>query len=503
MTNTDVTNQNAPHDTFANANADADAYAKTKSQNRPSVISGLGDTCQPGRSEFTLDETTYDRALDCVHCGLCLPACPTYTQNGLEADSPRGRIHLIKGLADGRIQPTAAVVDHLDLCLDCRACETACPSGVVYHELIQGARTEIGKNPPKGIGRSLSKRVIDFIFYHLFPYPTRLRAALLPARIAQKLDLWQIIASLSKCLPRGLSKMQQMLPEQGPLWQKPLLDFYPATRTNGNGNGVKPKATIALHPGCVGSVLFQEVNEQTIALLQLAGCDVIVPQRQGCCGAIHHHGGRETKAKFFAKANIDAFIGSPASAYVNPTPHVARKIDYIATNIAGCGAALKEYDHLLRDDPIYAEPAKQFVAKVRDINELLVEIASEQLNQPPNPATSKTATYHDACHLAHAQGITDAPRQLLTWIQGLNVIPLTESDMCCGAAGTYNLSQPEMATELATRKIQHIQNTGATTCITANVGCAMQIQSEAKRLGINLRVVHPVSMLYEAHFGAK
>ncbi len=470
----------------------------------PITINGLGETTRDTKSPaLQLDPDTYDRALDCVHCGLCLPACPTYTQNGLEADSPRGRIHLIKGMADGRIEPTKAVREHLDLCLDCQACETACPSGVVYHELIEATRAAFNASPPDGATkrRTLSDRLVDFMFYKVFPYPRRLKLSLLPPRLLQKIGLWGLVNAVAKRLPARLHKMHQMLPPRGPVWEKALAETYPADKTHCE-NG-KPRATVALLAGCVGSVLFQHVNRKTIRLLQHAGCEVIVPRKQGCCGAIHHHGGHETQAVAFAKQNVDAFLGPPDGAYNGLTPVVARQPDYIVTNIAGCGAALKDYAHLLRHDEKYRDRAKQFQDKVRDISEILVQFP------PPKPTRSlidaagepTIATYHDACHLAHAQRVTQPPRQLLSWIEGLKVIPLSESDMCCGAAGTYNLSQPDMAMQLAERKIEHIQSTGAKLCITGNVGCAMQIQSEAKRLGVDIEVKHPVEVLYDGCFG--
>lgn len=459
------------------------------------VISGLGspqgertDGVTKRHAALELDPRVYSRALDCVHCGLCLPACPTYTQNGLEADSPRGRIHLMKGLADGRIDATASVLEHLDLCLDCRACETACPSGVQYHELIEGTRAAFTEHPPaQAKARSAVDDLIDLMFFKVFPYPLRLKLAVLPARILQRVGLWKWITRLSKLLPLRLQKMQQMLPESGPVWERSLVEHYPANKANTIDG--KPRATIGLLSGCIGSVLFQHVNRQSIELLQHAGCDVIVPRTQQCCGAIHHHAGHEHEGTDFARLNVDAFSPTPDSGL--PTP------DFIVTNIAGCGAQLKDYGMFLRDDPAYAERAKNVAAKVKDISEVLVQFA------PPMPAREMpvTATYHDACHLAHAQKVTAPPRQMLAWIRGLKLIPLAESDMCCGAAGTYNLSQPEMAMQLGERKVTHIRNTGATICITGNVGCAMQIQSEAQRLGLAVRVMHPVSVLHEACFG--
>jgi len=440
----------------------------------PRIITGLSGPPPEGDSHqraLQLEQKTYDRALDCVHCGLCLPACPTYTENGLEADSPRGRIYLMKGLADGKIQPTETVTNHLDLCLDCRACETACPSGVVYHELIEESRVKLSTKKRT----RMMDRLVHGVFFHVFTKRRRLKLLLLPARIAQKLGLGRIIEKLGRLLPVQLEKMQSMLPPDGPLWESNLNKFYPATPHDGVKRG-----TVGFFSGCVGSVLFQQVNRQTIALLNHAGCDVTVAPLQTCCGAIDHHGGRLEPAKCYARKNIDAF-----------------DTDYIVNNIAGCGAMLKDYAHLLRDDPNYAQRARDFTNRVRDISELLPQL---EMPQPPHPI-EQTITYHDACHLAHAQKVTKPPRQLLGTIAKLQMMDLVESDMCCGAAGTYNLSQPIMARKLAERKLQHIIQTGAKTCVTGNVGCAMHIQSEAKRLGVDLKVVHPVSLLYEAYFG--
>ena len=432
-----------------------------------------------------LDPRTYKRSLDCVHCGLCLPSCPTYTQNGLEADSPRGRIVLIKGMADGKIDPTDSVLQHLDLCLDCRACETACPSGVVYHELIENTRAQLASRRHYG----LIERIIRGIFLHIMTNPNRLKLTLLPARLLQKLRLWRLVTtnSLAKLFPASFQKMIEMLPRGGPLWETRLSAYYPAKRHV--IDHAPARATVCLFAGCVGSVLFQKVNRQTIRLLQHAGCDVIVPRLQTCCGAIHHHAGDLEGAKHLARQNIDVIL--PLNG---PSP----PIDFIVNNISGCGAALKDLEHLLRDDPVYADRAKVFAAKTRDISELLVDLETPE---PRNPI-HRTVTFHHACHLIHAQKVDEQPLKLLKRIKGLRLVPLVESDMCCGAAGTYNLTQPQMSRELGQRKIRHIQSTGATCAVTANVGCAMQIESEALRSGIKLDVVHPVSLLHEAYFGS-
>ena len=425
---------------------------------------------------IALDPRTFDRGLSCVHCGLCLPACPTFTETGHEADSPRGRIQLMLGLASGAIEPSESVRRHLDLCLDCRGCETACPSGVVYHELIEETRAKLAETAElRG-----QDRLMRAIFFHLFVHPTRLKLALLPARILQKLGLYGLLhkTGLMTLLPSRLARMEQMLPPTGKLWPHALPARIAPRDTR--------KLIVGFFSGCIGSVMFEDVNRQAVELLSAAGAEVIVPRAQRCCGAIHHHGGANEPARQFARRNIDAFF-----------PESGPEVDYITTTIAGCGAMLREYDLLLRDDRRYARRAARFAEKVRDISEVLAEIGLPDMKYPVN----ETAMYHDACHLVHAQGVTAAPRKLLARVPGLKLLPLPESDMCCGAAGTYNLTQPQMSKQLAERKLRNIATTGAATCITGNVGCAMQIQSQAAARGQKLRVVHPVQMLHEAVFG--
>jgi glycolate oxidase iron-sulfur subunit len=434
-----------------------------------------------------LDPRTYERGLSCVHCGLCLPACPTYTQSGYEADSPRGRIQLMLGLAEGAIDATTSVRHHLDLCLDCRACETACPSGVVYHELIEETRTRLARTAKP----TLQDRLMRWIFFHIFTRPTRLKLALLPARLMQKIGFYGLLrrSGIFRLLPMQLRKMEQMLPATGALWPRRLraanCNPHPNPPPEYRGRE-KEGASIAFFEGCIGSVLFDQVNRQSMELLSASSSSVAVPRRQACCGAIHHHNGAHDAAQKLARRNIDAFcpVDGP-----DPT--------HIVTNIAGCGAMLREYDLLLRDDPAYAARAKDFVSRVRDVSEVLAQIGLPRLKHP----IDAIATYHDACHLAHAQKVVSPPRQLLLKVPGLKLVPLPESDVCCGAAGTYNLTQPRMATELARRKLVNIAATGAKVCITGNVGCAMQIQSEAVAAGMDLRVLHPVQLLHEAAFG--
>jgi glycolate oxidase iron-sulfur subunit len=426
-----------------------------------------------------LDPRTYDRALSCVHCGLCLPACPTYTQTLHEADSPRGRIQLMRGLSDGVIDATPSVREHLDLCLDCRACETACPSGVVYHELIEETRARLLKDEKP----SLEASFMRWMFFHILTHPLRLKLALLPARLLQRIGVYSLLRKLKlfSWLPMQVRKMERMLPASGPLWPKRLPAFSRSLDRS------KAPVRVGFFGGCVGSVMFDPVNRMAIELLTAAGADVVVPSAANCCGAIHHHNGAHDAAMELARRNIDAFAAS------NPP------LDYVVTNVAGCGAMLREYDFLLRDDAAYAPRAKQFVSQVRDISEMLAQLGLPPMQYPVN----ETVTYHDACHLAHAQKVVNAPRELLAMIPGLKVMALHESDMCCGAAGTYNLTQPRMAAELADRKLRHIAATGAESCVAGNAGCSLHLQSAAEQAGQPLRMVHPVELLHRAVFGPR
>jgi glycolate oxidase iron-sulfur subunit len=452
--------------------------------NVPAPAKGAVAAVEPA---LQLDARTYARGLSCVHCGLCLPACPTYITTGHEADSPRGRIQLMLGMADGKIEPSETVRHHLDLCLDCRGCETACPSGVVYHELLEETRARLAERED----HKTDSRFMRWVFFHVLTKPGRLKLALFPARVLQKLHLYNFFvrkSGLVNALPKQMQKMETMLPASGPLWPKKLPR---QTAARGSVRNIKAgehrtTKTVAFFPGCVGSVMFEKVNRQTVELLAACGADVVVSAAQTCCGAIHLHNGAEPPAIRMAKKNIDAML-----------PLDGKKVDFICTSIAGCGAMLREYDFLLRHDKDYAWRAKEFVARVRDVSEVLLELGLPPMKHKVDAAI----TYHDACHLAHAQKVTAAPRRLLAQIPGLRLIPLPDSDMCCGAAGTYNLTQPEMAAALAERKLKTIQSTKARTVATGNVGCQMHIQSQADARELDLTVVHPVELLHQAVFG--
>ena len=408
---------------------------------------------------------------DCVHCGLCTASCPTYVETSDENDSPRGRIYLMRAVADGRLGLSPEVREHLDLCLDCRACESACPSGVQYGKIIEPFKVAVLRATPPAERASLLRRLI---LHHLFPNPGLVKLALTPARLLQKVGLLDLAESsgLTKLLPPTLRRMQAMLPKLStPVSTLP--DVLPPL-------GPK-RARVALFLGCVADAIFPETTAATARVLRQNGCEVVVPRGQVCCGAIHYHSGVEGPAIDLARQNLAAFDPDAFDAFV--------------VNAAGCGAMLKDYAHLL---PEAEHPrAGRFVAKVKDVSEFLVELGPI----PPKHALPLKVTYHDACHLCHAQQVRSQPRQLLGLIPGLTLVPLEESELCCGAAGTYNLTQPEMSERLGRRKMDHIAATGADVVATGNVGCILQIARKVKERGSPIEVAHPVDLLDRAYRG--
>jgi glycolate oxidase iron-sulfur subunit len=428
----------------------------------------------------------YELFLDCVHCGLCTASCPTYVETGNENDSPRGRIYLMRAVRDGRLDMTHDVRRHLELCLDCRACETACPSGVQYGKLIEPFRIEMEHTGDAAAGKS-HDWFHKYILFGLFPYPDKLRKALIPARWSQRLGLeWLMIQTgLWRLLPSRLGRMATLLPRlESP---SPPLPAFMAAKG-------RRRARVALFTGCVGDALFRQTNWATARVLQENGCDVVVPESQVCCGAIHFHAGSSEPAREMADTNVRAFDASG--------------VDAIIVNVAGCGSMLKDYGHHWhapvgqasrlpeREGEAPAEPDGQasresFAHKVRDVSEFLDQLG---LIQPPGEIRL-TATYHDACHLVHAQKVREQPRNILKKVPGLKLVDLAESDLCCGAAGTYNLTEPEMAERLARRKLDNIRRTGARVVITSNAGCLLQIAREARMQGETLKILHPMDLL--------
>jgi glycolate oxidase iron-sulfur subunit len=404
-----------------------------------------------------LDEA---KSLACIHCGLCLSSCPTYLETGNENDSPRGRIYLMRAVQEGRLSLGDTAVEHIDLCLGCRACEAACPSGVQYGALLETTREHIEKKYSRSIFQNFLRRVA---IERVFPFPERMELALMPARALKAIGA-------DKWLPKFLREALALIPEK--LSSEPLPEISSAS-TAGRCSRV------GFIRGCVMSVMFAETNANSVKLLNSAGYDVHTPPGQGCCGALYAHSGNLERARECARHNIAEFE--------------RLNLDAIIINAAGCGSTLKEYGHLLHDDLQWAARAARFSAKVKDLTEVL-PIANWRLEI----GNCKLVTYHDACHLAHPQRITKEPRNLIKAVMGSNFVELLESDVCCGSAGSYNLTEPEMAERLQRRKVENILKTGAEVVVTTNPGCILQIRAGLNKAGAGqVRVLHLADFLAE------
>ncbi|MGI8723514.1 MAG: glycolate oxidase subunit GlcF [Geodermatophilaceae bacterium] len=401
---------------------------------------------------------------DCVHCGFCLTTCPTYSLWGEEMDSPRGRIYLMKEGLEGEPM-TDSMVGHYDACLGCMACVTACPSGVQYDKLIEATRAQVERRYVRPPG----DRLLRSLIFAIFPHKKRLRALRGPLRLYQRIGLARLVRRtglLERVAPR-LAAMERLAPRLGK--RVPVPEFVPAVGER--------RAVVGMLTGCVQGEFFPGVNAATARVLAAEGCDVVVPAAQGCCGALSVHNGREPEAQRYARATIDVFE--------------AAGVETVVVNAAGCGSSMKEYAHLLADDPRYAERASAFSAKVRDVSEILVELGSVA---PRHPLEVSIA-YHDACHLGHAQRVRAQPRALLNEIPGLDLREIPDADICCGSAGIYNILQPEPARELGDRKAADIVATGAALLVTANPGCMMQVASALERRGARLTMAHTIEVL--------
>ena len=394
---------------------------------------------------------------DCIHCGLCLPACPTYALTGSEVDSPRGRIYLMRHLLEEGLAPDPSLAAPLDRCLGCRACETACPSAVPYGRLLEHVRAEV--LPPQG------KRGWKLLLDHVLTRTPRLKLATAPLRLMRR---WT--PRLEAVLPGGLRRMAEITPDAEVL--PPLPERIPAKGER--------KGSIALLTGCAMEALYAEVNRATVRVLTAAGYDVLVPRAQGCCGALHAHDGDAERARAMMLHNVAVFP--------------VEEVEAIAVTAAGCGAAMKDYPHLLPE----AHPARQRVEevarKVKDLSEVLAQIALPPLTH----AIPGTATYHDACHLAHGQKVRREPRDVLKQVPGLDWVEMRESDWCCGGAGSYALLQPEMSKALLDRKLEAIAETEARFIVTGNPSCLMQIGSGRKRLAGEPEILHTVQLIDRA-----
>ena len=403
---------------------------------------------------------------DCVHCGFCLPTCPTYLLWGEEMDSPRGRIYLMGNVLDGA-PLSDSTVGHFDACLGCMACVTACPSGVRYDQLIEATRAQVERRAE----RAPLTRAWRGAIFALFPYPGRLRLLRGPLRAYQASGIGRLLRrrGLLARLSPTLATMESIAPKLGSVGEVP-----PFTPAEGSRRG-----TVGMLLGCVQREMFPGTNAATARVLAAEGFDVVAPASQGCCGALSVHVGREAEARRFARALVDCFE--------------ATGVDHVVVNAAGCGSSMKEYETLLADDPAYAERARAFSAKVLDVTELLARAGTVAPRHP----LKVTVAYHDACHLAHAQGVRDEPRALLAEIPGLELREIPEGAVCCGSAGVWNVLNPVPAQQLGDRKAANVLETGATLLVTANPGCLMQIGAALERTGPGHRVAlaHTVEVL--------
>jgi glycolate oxidase iron-sulfur subunit len=410
-----------------------------------------------------------------MHCGLCLPTCPTYDATKIERHSPRGRISLMRAIADERLEPTKVFADEMYFCLGCLACMTACPAGVDYAELFEHARAEAEAS---GVLKSPKRRLIRaFAIRWLFIDLKRLQLAGGFLRLYQQLGLQTLVrhSGMLSILPKRLRELEAMTPAIQPLFSAELIS--PVTPALGTR-----RFRVAMLLGCAQDLLFSDINRDTVEVLARNGCEVSTPPDQFCCGSLHAHNGEWELAQQLARKQIDQFP--------------PEQFDAIISNAGGCGSHLKHYRKLLADDPAYRARAALWDRKVKDIHEWLLEIG---VQPPNNQRPVQVVTYHESCHLAHGQKIISQPRQLLRAIPNLKLVELPESSWCCGSAGIYNLVQPEMAGQLLQRKLMHIRSTGAPVVATGNPGCLLQLVNGARAQGLKLRVAHPVTLLAEAY----
>lgn len=406
---------------------------------------------------------------ECVHCGFCLPACPTYVLWREEMDSPRGRIYLMKSALEGKISVMdEQFVAHFDRCLGCMSCMTACPSGVQYDKLIESTRAQIERHHERDPWDQTTRRMI----FQLFPHPRRLRWLSLPLWLYQKSGLQWLLqkSGLLGLLPARLQQMESLLPPLS--W--PMQGFSHPPHLAAKGT---PRMKVGVVLGCVQRVFFDRINAATIRVLAAEGCEIYVPPEQECCGALATHVGLEDQSLASARRMIDVFE--------------KLNLDYIVINAAGCGSNLKEYGHLLRDDPQYAERARKFAAKCKDVSEILAMLPPQAVRH----SLAVRAAYHDSCHLLHAQNLRTQPRALLKAIPQLALVELPEAHICCGSAGVYNLVQPETAHALGERKAAHVERSEADILISGNPGCLLQLTKELRQKGRKVRAYHFIEVL--------
>ncbi len=432
------------------------------------IFASVGERPGDARGNFDAQHAPEQSLLDdCVHCGFCLPTCPTYALWGEEMDSPRGRIYLMDLVGQGAASFDDTLVGHFDTCLGCMACVTACPSGVQYDRLLESMRPQIERHHP----RSWRDRAFRRLIFTLFPYPRRLRVAALGGLLYQRSGIARLLRRRGAFdrLPARIRALEGLLP---PVRLRDLAARPPA-RVPAVGT---PRRRVAVLTGCVQRVFFAGVNAATVRTLAAEGCEVLIPRDQACCGALSMHTGREPEAVRRARRTIEVF-----EAY---------DVDTIVVNVAGCGSTMKEYGHLLRDDPQWAGRAAAFAAKVRDVTEVLAEL---EPRAPRQPIHARVA-YHDACHLGHAQKVREQPRTVLRSIPGLELLDIPEAELCCGSAGVFNLLEPEAAEDLGRRKVDNVRAVRPDVVATANPGCLLQIRRHLGD-GDPLRLVHPVELV--------
>ena len=433
-------------------------------------------SARAGAKPFHLESLDYSVLQQCMHCGMCLPTCPTYMETKLERNSPRGRIALMRSIADGRLEVTRAFGEEMYFCLGCLACETACPAGVDYARMFEEARADIEQ---AGVIQNRRRRIVRALALRfVFARPRVLRV------LGRMLRWYQVSGAewlvrklrLTALLPRDLRDLE-------PLTPRVQRDFSDAL-IGAVESPAEPRHRVGMLTGCVQDLVYPQVNRDTVDVLLANGCEVVTPAAQHCCGSLHAHNGELELARAMARRNIDAFD--------------LDAVDAIITNAAGCGSHLKNYDQILADDPCYAARAKVWSAKVRDVHEWLVECG---VRNAECGVREVCATYHEACHLCHGQKITRAPRQVLERIPGLRLVEMAESTWCCGSAGIYNITQPEMSQKLLARKLGNIERTGASVVASANPGCNVQLEAGARARGLKITIVHPVTLLARAYRG--
>lgn len=449
----------------------------------PGAVSGpafpVSQRSEAANGILRLMETMhYDEILNCMRCGFCLSACPTYRETGKETASPRGRIAMMKAVAAGQLEISEKFDSDMYLCLGCRACETACPAGVPYGTLIEGAREAVETHLKRPV---VTRFVRHLTMKRLFPYPDRMRKLGNFLYFYQKSGLRALVrkSGVMNLFPTGVAEMEKAVPEvAAPSARKERKRFLPA-------KGPK-RMTVGLFTGCVMDAVFFETNEATAKLLSAFGCDVVYIEGQTCCGALHAHAGDRQSARELAKQNIEAFERSGVEVLVN--------------NAGGCGAALKEYHHWFQGDAGWEERARNFTAAQRDINELLASLPIPNMRPLPY-----RVTYQDSCHLAHGQKIRLQPRELLKRIPGLEYVELPEADRCCGSAGIYNITNFGMSMRILDGKMQHVKGTKANVIVTSNPGCLLQMRAGIRRAGLegSVRAVHIADLLYEAMEGVR